>query len=55
MLEPACAALAAAQDEATRTVLVSRLTELVDESEQLMRDQYAFTASALQFHAEIVR
>jgi GntR family transcriptional repressor for pyruvate dehydrogenase complex len=54
MLEPTCAALAAAQDDETRGQLVARLTELVDESERLMDEPYAFTECALRFHAAIV-
>ncbi|HEY6759946.1 MAG TPA: FCD domain-containing protein [Baekduia sp.] len=53
VLEPACAALAAAQED--RTEIVAELTRLVAESESHVGEDEAFTASALEFHAALVR
>jgi DNA-binding FadR family transcriptional regulator len=53
VLEPACAALAAAQED--RTEIVAELTRLVAESESHVGQAEAFTASALEFHAGLVR
>jgi DNA-binding FadR family transcriptional regulator len=52
VLEPACAALAAAQPD--RTEIVAELTRLVAESESHVGEDEAFTASALEFHAAMV-
>lgn len=54
VLEPACAALAAGHGPEVRVRIAARLTELVDESEALVGESYAFTESALAFHAAIV-
>lgn len=54
VLEPACAGLAAGRDARTRKRIVKQLTELVDQNETLLGEAYAFTESALRFHAAIV-
>lgn len=53
VLEPACAALAAAQSD--RTAIVAELNRLISESEALVGHDAEFTASALEFHAALVR
>jgi DNA-binding FadR family transcriptional regulator len=54
VLEPACAGFAAARDGRTRKRIVARLSELIDENERLLGETYAFTASALRFHAAVI-
>lgn len=54
VLEPACVGLAAAADARERKRIVAELDRLVDENEALLGEQYAFTESALRFHAAIV-
>lgn len=54
VLEPACAGLAAGRDARTRKKIVQQLTELVDDNEVLLGESYAFTETALRFHAAVV-
>jgi GntR family transcriptional repressor for pyruvate dehydrogenase complex len=54
VLEPTCAALAAGLPDAQRSELVARLGALIDENERDIGATYAFTASALMFHAALV-
>ncbi|HMJ37861.1 MAG TPA: FCD domain-containing protein [Baekduia sp.] len=54
VLEPACAALAAALPDRARKKVVARLTELIDENEAQLGAATDFTSGALAFHAAIV-
>lgn len=54
VLEPACAGFAASRDAKTRKQIVKKLDELIDENETLLGEDYAFTESALRFHAAVV-
>jgi GntR family transcriptional repressor for pyruvate dehydrogenase complex len=54
VLEPACAGFAAGQPASARKKIVKRLTELIDESEACLGESYAFTETALKFHAAVV-
>ena len=54
VLEPACAGFAASQDARSRKKIVKQLSELIDENEACLGESYAFTESALKFHAALV-
>jgi GntR family transcriptional repressor for pyruvate dehydrogenase complex len=54
VLEPACAGFAASRDARTRKRIAKQLDELVDQNEALLGESYAFTESALRFHAAVV-
>jgi GntR family transcriptional repressor for pyruvate dehydrogenase complex len=54
VLEPACAGFAAERDLKTRKTIVQRLEELIDENEARLGSSFAFTESALKFHAAVV-
>jgi GntR family transcriptional regulator, transcriptional repressor for pyruvate dehydrogenase complex len=53
MLEPVCAGLIAALPKAKRAKVVKQLSSLVDDNERAL-GEYAFTATALSFHAAVV-
>lgn len=54
VLEPACAGFAAGRDAKARRQIVEELTKLVELNEETLGEPYAFTETALKFHAAIV-